>query len=52
MSQKEKLEILEQVKNLPEKDKQFVLGYAAGITAKSQQEENKEEITAERRDKV
>ncbi len=38
MSQKEKMEILERVKNLPENDKQFVLGYAAGITAKSQQD--------------
>ena len=39
MSQKEKLEILERVKELPEPDKQFVLGYAAGITAKSQADE-------------
>ena len=33
MSEREKGELLEKISNLPEKDKQFILGYAAGRTA-------------------
>lgn len=35
MSEKDKGQIMEQIKNLPENEKQFVLGYAAGIAAKA-----------------
>lgn len=42
MSEKEKGELLEQIKNLPESDKQFVLGYAAGITAKANEKSETE----------
>ena len=35
MSEKDKVEILEMLKGLPEDKKQFVLGYAAGLVAKS-----------------
>ena len=43
MSEKDKGQIMEQIKNLSESDKQFVLGYAAGITAKSNEQNDKEE---------
>lgn len=33
MSEKERGDIMEALKELPEKDKQFVLGYAAGVSA-------------------
>lgn len=33
MSEKQRGDIMEALKGLPEKDKQFVLGYAAGISA-------------------
>lgn len=33
MSEKERGDIMEALKDLPEKDKQFVLGYAAGVSA-------------------
>lgn len=33
VSEKERGDIMEALKNLPEKDKQFVLGYAAGVSA-------------------
>lgn len=36
MSEKDKAEIMEALKTLPEDKKQFVLGYAAGIAAKSE----------------
>ena len=35
MSEKEKAEIMESVKNLDEKNKQFVLGYAMGVASKT-----------------
>jgi hypothetical protein len=35
MSQEEKQQILETLEKLPEAAKQFVLGYAAGVVAKS-----------------
>ena len=34
MNEKEKAAVMEAVANLPESSKQFVLGYAAGVTAK------------------
>ena len=45
MSDLEKGDILEALSNLPEKDKQFVLGYAAGRAAdvKPDDSETKEE---------
>lgn len=46
MSEREKGAILEALSNLPENDKQFVLGYAAGRTASNDEpstEEKKEE---------
>ena len=36
MSEKEKIEIMEALAVLPEEKKQFVLGYAAGVSAKSE----------------
>ncbi len=35
VSEKEKAEIMESVKNLDEKNKQFVLGYAMGVASKA-----------------
>lgn len=35
MSEKEKALVMETIANLPETSKQFVLGYAAGVTAKA-----------------
>lgn len=47
MSEREKGSILENLSDLPEKDKQFILGYAAGRSASSEEtteaEEKKEE---------
>lgn len=39
MSEQERGDIMEALKELPEKDKQFVLGYAAGISASSGKDE-------------
>lgn len=36
MSEKDKAQIMEALSDLPEEKKQFVLGYAAGIAAKSE----------------
>ena len=36
MSEKDKAEIMEALSGLPEDKKQFMLGYAAGIVAKSE----------------
>lgn len=33
MSEQDRGDIMEALKGLPEKDKQFVLGYAAGVSA-------------------
>jgi len=35
MAEKEKAEILEALNSLPEDKKQFMLGYAAGVTSKN-----------------
>ena len=44
MSDKEREAILAQVKNLPEDQKQFILGYAAGgVSAKAESESKDEE---------
>ena len=40
MSETDKIEILEMVKNLGEKEKQFILGYAAGVVDAKQQNES------------
>lgn len=39
MSERERGDIMEALKDLPEKDKQFVLGYAAGVTASEKNDE-------------
>lgn len=36
MSEKDKAEIMEALSGLPEEKKQFVLGYAAGVAAKTE----------------
>lgn len=41
MSEKERGDIMEALKELPEKDKQFVLGYAAGISASTDKDDQK-----------
>lgn len=41
MSEKERGDIMEALKELPEKDKQFVLGYAAGVSASAKANEEK-----------
>lgn len=41
MSEKEKAEVMAALSDLPEEKKQFVLGYAAGIAAKSETEKGK-----------
>ena len=44
MSEKERAEIIDALKDLPEADKQFMLGYAAGRSASQpEQTEKKEE---------
>lgn len=40
MGETDKIEILEMVKNLSEKEKQFILGYAAGVVDAKQRKEN------------
>ena len=42
MSEKERADIIDALKELPEADKQFMLGYAAGRSA-SQPEQNEKE---------
>ena len=42
MSETDKIEILEMVKNLDEKQKQFILGYAAGVVDAKQQNESRD----------
>ena len=41
MSEKEKAEIMEALNGLPEEKKQFVLGYAAGVAAKTEPKDEK-----------
>lgn len=41
MSEQERGDIMEALKGLPEKDKQFVLGYAAGVSASIKPEDQK-----------
>ena len=43
MSEMEKGALLEKISNLPENDKQFILGYAAGRTAEVESSTVKEE---------
>lgn len=43
MSEKEKGSILEALSDLPEKDKAFVLGYAAGRSASTEEEQTEEQ---------
>ena len=42
MSEQERGDIMEALKELPEKDKQFVLGYAAGVSASKAKPDNDE----------
>ena len=42
MSEKERGDIMEALKDLPEKDKQFVLGYAAGVSASAEKDGGKD----------
>ena len=37
MSEKDKREIMEALRGLPEEKKQFLLGYCAGVTAKAEE---------------
>ena len=41
MSENDKAQVMEALSALPEEKKQFVLGYAAGIAAKSETEKGK-----------
>lgn len=41
MSEKDKAQVMAALSELPEEKKQFVLGYAAGIAAKSQEKNEK-----------
>lgn len=41
MSEKDRGDIMEALKGLPEKDKQFVLGYAAGVSASIKPDDQK-----------
>lgn len=41
MSEKERGDIMDALKTLPEKDKQFVLGYAAGVSASTKPDDEK-----------
>ena len=43
MSEKDKAEIMKALSGLPEEKKQFLLGYAAGVVAKSADNEEKRE---------
>lgn len=43
MSEKEKGALLKKISDLPEPDKQFILGYAAGRTAEVKSSANEEE---------
>ncbi len=43
MSEQERGQIMEALKDLPEEKKQFLLGYAAGVVAKSADEGEKRE---------
>lgn len=43
MSDKEKAEILEQVKDLNAEQKQFILGYAAGVVSAKAESKSKDE---------
>lgn len=40
MGEKDKGNIMEALSNLPEEQKQFVLGYAAGVAAKTEPKES------------
>ena len=50
MSEKERGDIMQALKELPESDKQFMLGYAAGRSASKPAEEGTAQQQVERKD--